>query len=225
MEATRNRLGQFLEGVSYNYDEAKHTTYECLNCKTSFDGLISIPRIYCSKVCRAKNKTGTAASNWKGGKLERDCKNCGEGFVLEKYRESTAEFCSHSCVAKSIEFTPERRKSISLMAKKRVEDGTWKNQHGGYKGGYENKLMHNRNRRIKEKNIVGTHSLEDWIALKIKYGFTCLMCKLTEPEITLSEDHIIPLSKNGTNYITNIQPLCRGCNSRKYNKVLNLIPL
>ena len=225
METTRNRLGQFLQGVSYNYNEAKHTTYECLNCKTSFDGLISVPRIYCSNVCSAKSKTGTETPNWKGGKLEKDCENCGERFVFERSRENTARFCSHSCVAKSIEFTPERREAMSVITKDRVKNGTWRNQHGGYKGGYENKLMHNRNRRMKERNIVGTHSLEDWIALKIKYGFMCLMCKLTEPEITLSEDHIVPLSKDGTNNIDNIQPLCRSCNSRKHDKILNLLPI
>jgi len=28
-------------------------------------------------------------------------------------------------------------------------------------------------------------------------------------------DHVVPLSKGGTNYIWNLQPLCRSCNSKR----------
>lgn len=54
------------------------------------------------------------------------------------------------------------------------------------------------------------------IELKAKFeemGNKCAHCGTTEKKLTV--DHIVPLNKNGTNFIDNIQPLCGSCNSSK----------
>ncbi len=45
-----------------------------------------------------------------------------------------------------------------------------------------------------------------------------LGCGYKEPEIKLTLDHVIPLSKGGRNIIDNIQPLCLACNDSKGTK-------
>ena len=90
-----------------------------------------------------------------------------------------------------------------------------------WKGGvttYERKLYLNNRRRAKLLNATGSHTQGEWELLKRQYGNICPACEKPEPDIVLTEDHIIPLSKGGSDYIENIQPLCRSCNSRKHTE-------
>ena len=79
----------------------------------------------------------------------------------------------------------------------------------------------NRVRFRKKVSSGGTHSLEEWNELKKSFDFTCVCCGLKEPDIFLTEDHIVPLSCGGSDDIDNIQPLCGSCNSRKSTSIID----
>jgi 5-methylcytosine-specific restriction endonuclease McrA len=83
--------------------------------------------------------------------------------------------------------------------------------------------MQCRKRRARKHQAKGTHSAQDWEALKAKYNFTCLCCGKREPDIKLTEDHIIPITRGGADDISNIQPLCQPCNSRKLTRTTDWI--
>jgi 5-methylcytosine-specific restriction endonuclease McrA len=77
-----------------------------------------------------------------------------------------------------------------------------------------------RRRRVLKRKAKGLHAISEWELLKNECGNKCLACKKTEPEIKLTEDHIIPLSRGGSDYIENIQPLCLKCNDIKGVKII-----
>jgi hypothetical protein len=100
-------------------------------------------------------------------------------------------------------------------------------EHPNWKGGLKQNKTYidwqkNNNRRLKfnlNKQGLG-HTFGEWELLKKQYNYTCPCCGKGEPEIKLTEDHIIPLIKGGSNLIENIQPLCLKCNMKKYTKII-----
>jgi len=62
----------------------------------------------------------------------------------------------------------------------------------------------------------------EWTELKTRYDSRCLMCHRQEPEILLTPDHVVSVSNGGTNALTNIQPLCESCNSKKHRLSFDL---
>lgn len=93
--------------------------------------------------------------------------------------------------------------------------------HPRWKGGrYATSTRHNATRRARERTGGGYHTLGEWELLKKQYSYTCPACKKCEPHVTLTRDHIIPISRGGSNFIENIQPLCKRCNSKKHTRTI-----
>jgi hypothetical protein len=110
----------------------------------------------------------------------------------------------------------ETRKKMGLITHyKGIEHWNWKGGVSAYKSIY----VRRRNEQL--KNATGRHSGQEWEDLKKLYNYMCLCCKQQEPFIKLTEDHITPISRGGTNDISNIQPLCSSCNRRKYVSTIN----
>lgn len=126
-------------------------------------------------------------------------------------------------------YSEETKRKIGDKKKGKPFSGisfSWKGitgeRHPQWKGGISKDWKHYaRKRRNLLESIEGHHTTQEWKELKKKYNYICLCCKRFEPEIKLTEDHIIPASKEGTDYISNIQPLCQSCNSTKHTKTID----
>ena len=75
----------------------------------------------------------------------------------------------------------------------------------------------NRRNKARRRGAKGTFTPAEWALLVALFAFRCAYC--WRAGLKLEADHVIPVSKDGTNFIENILPACRSCNSRKSNTI------
>lgn len=167
----------------------------------------------------------------------KNCIICQKGFRVKPSYLNSIVTCSKQCSSKNKSKTMTGRKilwkdkigkanTISLLGhknsekQKEVARKNWlglnnPRWNGGIKKSY----------RIRKLEAEGSHTKAEWENLKRRYNNMCLCCKNFEPSVKLSEDHIVPLSLGGTDFISNIQPLCLSCNKIKGAKEINFSKL
>jgi len=125
----------------------------------------------------------------------KSCVKCGSR------RRNRYEACADCAARRSKKHDPIK-KAAYARTYRRTEKGREVNRNGQVKSW------------AKRKAAEGSHTTEEWVALKEQYHNHCLRCDKHQSELdrVLEQDHVIPLSRGGTNWITNIQPLCHECN-------------
>jgi 5-methylcytosine-specific restriction endonuclease McrA len=94
-----------------------------------------------------------------------------------------------------------------------------------YRRRHPEKVITQIQRRRARKLAVPINDLtaEQWQEVLQVFHYRCAYCPPTCKECknkthALTQDHIVPLSKNGSNTVSNIAPACQSCNSKKGTK-------
>lgn len=77
--------------------------------------------------------------------------------------------------------------------------------------------VNNHNRRARERNAPGSHSAEDILSLFRRQKGRCAYC-LTSIKAGYQVDHVVALSRGGSNWPSNLALACSRCNTRKHAK-------
>lgn len=107
----------------------------------------------------------------------------------------------------------ERMRRYRKRHPDRVRENARRWQRNNYDKWLVIKNSNNHKRRARERNAEGSFSVKEWLRLVSLCQNKCCSCGADGMKLTV--DHITPLTLGGTNYITNIQPLCSRCNSSK----------
>lgn len=205
---------------------------ECVMCQAPFK-----PRGVkktCSKPCSItytkqrdrKNALDRYYANLKFDPIYKVCTICGAWFIARRMQETCSKVCSKALVKKTVhdwgQANPEKRRESARLAQRRnypknrdkilafQKSPAGKAIHLKYRKSEKGRAK--RTRRSQNYRAAGDFDVDAWNAKLKEHNYECVMCGTTE-RITI--DHIIPISKGGTNHIDNLQPLCMSCNCSK----------
>lgn len=201
-ERSCERCGKAFPLVNGRHWQKRFCTDECRNASLR---KLSYPR----KPRKAKSPP-----------VERICKGCEQTIPSENRRKR--RFCSKECAKKNgfrawVKANPELRRKHKQESYLRHAETERKRNVAYNKAHPEERRLAKIRRRGRERGAAGSYTLKEFSLICEKQGGKCAHCK---KKCKLTVDHIVPLSKGGTDFAYNLQALCSHCNTQKLATIL-----
>lgn len=194
----------------------------------------------CKSVWRSNNLKGENGYNWKGGRVEKKCVECGEKYKVKESKKENSKFCSQKCLydnknekvkvkcrncGEPLKVPPSRYKNNQSFSCSWECRWKWRSEnirgedHWTYKGGWdaEGSRYYGPSWNKKRKKTLTKHDNK------------CLNCGISNQEhkekygFGLHIDHIKPavdfivngqFQEQRANKLDNLQPLCCVCHPK-----------
>jgi 5-methylcytosine-specific restriction endonuclease McrA len=149
----------------------------------------------------------------------------------QKYKADPEKYKAIRCAFYRANLTEERERSRRYDAKradKRIlyrekTRAERKKYNAAWKKANKDKVnLQNHRRRVRIEAAGDHYTVAEWGAIKVRYGGRCLCCG--RKDVPLTVDHVVPLSRGGSNGAENLQPLCFTCNDRKGTRTIDYRP-
>lgn len=167
--------------------------------------------------------------------IKRQCEFCRNTIIISSGKQLQKRFCSENCIDNSyrlnenvrekelissrawIKANPEKRREIKIRSYLKHAETERKRNVAYNKAHPEERRLAKIRRRVRERGAAGSYTLKEFALICEKQGGKCAHCK---KKCKLTVDHIVPLSKGGTDFAYNIQGLCGSCNTQKLATIL-----
>lgn len=187
----------------HTYDESLRTCPECKKVAANK---------YASKKRQDKNWVKEQHKKYRNKEQAAD--------YARKYRKSHPEYVKkwNSSELKS-KYYQKDKETVKARSRKLYEDNREieLKKRAEYKRNNPHVVAaYTQKRRSLKRSATGSFTSQEWLQVQATQNNRCNKCGI---ECKLTVDHIIPLSKGGSNYISNIQGLCMPCNASKHAKI------
>ena len=130
---------------------------------------------------------------------------------ISEYKKNWAADNEEKAAASKLAYYEREREEVIARSKKGAESHPEKVRQA--------KANNLRKRRAARHASRGSFTAQEFRELCERYGNKCLACGDTEA--VLEADHVVPLTKGGSDNISNIQPLCGSCNRKKFVHIID----
>src|SRR5215207_6803004 len=147
------------------------------------------------------------------------CKVCVRAGAQKYRREHSEQYAQCEKARANLPHRVEARRKYQEEHKEQISEYKKKWAANNSEKVRRAKTNNLRKRRAARHASRGSFTVQEFKELCESYGNKCLACG--DAEAVLEADHVVPLTKGGTDSISNIQPLCGSCNRKKFVNIID----